>query len=105
MLEFLNDNLCYLDKSLSVMYIELDLSAVFDIIDHQFFYILANGVVFQSLVLIFIKNYLFPGSQQVITNRCLSGDVKVKHGVQERSFLGHLTFSVTRSPYSGDYTE
>ena len=45
LLEVFYDLLCYLDESHSVMYIELDLSAAFDIIDHQFlFEILAKRI-------------------------------------------------------------
>ena len=37
LLKVFNDLLCYLDESRSVIYIGLDLSAVFDIIDLQFY--------------------------------------------------------------------
>ena len=56
LLKVYNDIPCYLDDSLSVMYIGLDLSAAFDIIDHQFlFEILAKMIGLQSVVLLFIK--------------------------------------------------
>ena len=43
----------------SVIYIGLDLSAAFDIIDYQFlFEILAKKIGLQLVVLLFIKNYL-----------------------------------------------
>ena len=58
LLKVFND-LCYLDEYRSVMYTGLDLSAAFDIIDHQFlFEILAKRVGLQSVLLLFIKNYL-----------------------------------------------
>ena len=76
------------------MYIGLDLSAAFDIVDHQFlFEILAKRIGLQSVVLLFIKNYLSRRKQQVIMNACLSGDVKVKTGVPQGSVLGPLLLS------------
>ena len=96
LLKVLNDHLCYLDESRSVMYIGVDLSAAFDIIDHQFLSeILAKRIGLQSVVLLFIKNYLSHRSQQIIINRCLSGDVKVKTGVPQGSVLVPLLFPVT----------
>ena len=89
-----NDLLCYLDESRSVMYIGLDLSAAFDVVDHQFlFEILAKRIGLQSVVLLFFKNYLSRRSQQVIINGCLSGDVKVKTGVPQGSGPNPLLFS------------
>ena len=38
LLKVFNDLLCYLEDSRSVMYIGLDFSAAFDIIDHQFLF-------------------------------------------------------------------
>ena len=49
----------------------------------------------QSVVLQ-IKNYLLNRSQQVIINRCLSGDVKVKTGAPQGSVLDPLLFVVSR---------
>ena len=81
------------------MYIGLDLSAAFDIIDHQFlFEILAKRIGLPSVVLLFTKNYLSNRSQQVIINGCLSGDVKVKTGVPQGSVLGPLLFSCYMLP-------
>ena len=92
------DLLCYLDESHSLMYIGLDLSAAFDIIDHQFlFEILVKRIGLQSVEL-FIKNYLSHRSQQVIVNGCISGDVKVKTGVPQGSVLGPLLFSCYMLP-------
>ena len=77
------------------MYIGLDLSAAFDFIDHQFlFEILAKRIGLQSVVLLFIKNYLSHRSQQVIINERLSGDVKVNTVVLQGSILGPLFFPV-----------
>ena len=99
LLKVFNDLLCYLDESHSVMYIGLDLSAAFDIIDHQFlFEILAKRIGLQSVVLLFNKNYLSHRSQQVIIKRCLSGDVKVNTGVPQGSVLGPLLFSCYMLP-------
>ena len=96
LLEVFNDLLCYLDESHAVMYIGLDFSAAFDIIDHHFlFEILAKKIGLQSVVLLFIENYLSHRSQQVIINGCLSGDVKVKTGVLQGSVLVPLLFPVT----------
>ena len=93
------DLLCYLDESRSVIYIRLDLSAAFDVIDHQFlFEILAKRIGLQSVVLLFIKKYLSICSQQVIVNGCLSGDVKVKRGVPPGSVLADLPFSCYMQP-------
>ena len=79
MLKVFNDLLCYLDESHSLMFIQLDLSAAFDIIDNQFlFEILAKTISLQSVVLLFIKKYLSHRSQQVIINGCLSCYVKVR---------------------------
>ena len=55
-LKVLNDLLCYLEWTRSVMYIGLDLSAACDIIDYQFLFELLlkrNGL--QYVVFIFIK--------------------------------------------------
>ena len=94
LLKVFNEFLCYLDESQSVMYIGLALSAAFDIIDHEFlFEILAKRIGLQSVVLLFIQNYLSHRSKQVIINGCLSGDVKVKRGVPQGSVLGPLVFS------------
>ena len=80
------------------MYIGFDLSAAFDI-DHQFlFEILAKRIGLQSVVLLFIKNYLSHCSQQAIINGCLSGDVKVNTGVPQGSVLGPLLFSCYMLP-------
>ena len=99
LLKVFNDLLCYLDESHSVMYIGLDLSAAFDIIDHQFlFEIIAKRIGLQSVVLLFIKNYLSHRSQQVIINGCLSGDVKVKTGVPQGQVLGPLLFACYMIP-------
>ena len=100
LLKIFNDLLCYLDESRSVMHIGFDLSAAFDIIDHQFlFEILAKRIGLQSVVLLFIKNYLSNRSQQVIINRCLSGEVKVKTGVPQGSVVGPLPFSCYMLPF------
>ena len=49
LLKVFNDLFCYLDKSRSVMYIGLDLSAAFETIDHQFsFEKLAKRIRLQS---------------------------------------------------------
>ena len=65
-----------------MMYIGLDLSLAFVIFDHQFlFEILAKRIGLQSVVLLFIKNYLLHRLQQVIINVCVSGDVKFKTDV------------------------
>ena len=94
LLKAFNEFLCYLDKSHSVMYIGLELSAAFDIIDPQFlFEILAKRIGLQSVVLLFIQNYLSHRSKQVIINGCLSGDVKVKTDVRQGSVVGLLIFS------------
>ena len=96
LLKVFNDLLCFLVESRSVMYIGLDLSAAFDIIDHQFlFEVLAKRIGLQSVVFLFIKNYLSNRSQEVIINGCLSGDVKVKTGVPQGSVHGPLLFLVT----------
>ena len=93
LLKVFNDLLCYLDESRSVMYVELDLSTAFDFIDHQFlFEILANKNDLQTVVLLFIENYLSHRSQQLIINECLSGDVKIKRGVPQGWFLCPLFF-------------
>ena len=95
-LKVFNDLLCCLDESGSVMYIGLDLSAAFDIVDHQFlFEILAKRIGLQSVVLLFIKNCLSNRSQQVFIKGCLSGDFKVKTGVPKGSVLGPYFFLVT----------
>ena len=97
LLKVFNDLQCYLDESRSVMYIGLDLSAAFDIIDHPFlFEILAKRIGLQSVVLLFIKNYLLNRSQQVIINGYLSGDVKVKTGVPRRVGSWSFTFFLLR---------
>ena len=81
------------------MYIGLDLSAAFDIIDHQFsFEISAKRIGLQSVVLLFIKNYLLHRSQQVIINGCVSGDVKVRTGVPQGALLGPSVFSCYMLP-------
>ena len=99
LLKVFNDLLCYLDESHAVMYIGLDLSAAFDIIDHHFlFERLAKKIGLQSVVLLFIENYLSHRSQQVIINGCLSGDVKVKTGVLQGSVLVPLLFSCYMLP-------
>ena len=55
-----------MDESRSVMHIGLDLSAAFAIIDYQFlFAILAKRIGLQSVVLLFIENYLSNRSQQL----------------------------------------
>ena len=106
LLKVFNDLLCYLDESRSVMYIGLDLSAAFDIIDHQFlFVILAKRIGLQSFVLLLIKNYLSNRSQQVIINGCLSGDVQVKTGVPQGSVLGPLLFSCYMLPLENKLKE
>ena len=52
-----------------MMYIRLDLSAAFDIIDHQFlFELLAKNIDLQSVVLLFIMNYLSHRTKHVIVN-------------------------------------
>ena len=67
LLKVFNDLFFYLDESRSVMHIGLDLSAVFDIIDHQsLFETLGKKIGLLSVVLLFIKNYLSNRSQQVI---------------------------------------
>ena len=81
------------------MYIGLDLSAAFDIIDHQILLeILAKKVGLQSVVVLVTENYLSNGSQQVIINGCLSSGVKVKTGVPQGSVLGPLLFSCNMLP-------
>ena len=75
-------------QSCSVMYIGLDLSAAFDIIDHHFlFEILAEKTGLQPVVLLFIQNYCSIRLQQVILNGFLSGYVKFKTGEQQGSVL------------------
>ena len=87
-----NDLLCYLDESRSVMYIGLDLSTAFDIVDHQFlFEILAKKNGLQSVVLLVISNNLSNCSQHVVINGCLS--VEVKTGLPQGSVLGTLLLS------------
>ena len=77
LLKVFYDLFCYLDESRSVMYIGLDLSRAFDIINHQFsIEILAETIGLQSVMFLFIENYLSNHSQQVIIHGCLSGDVK-----------------------------
>ena len=91
LLEFFNDLFCYLDELCCVMYIYigLDLSAAYDIIDNQFFFeILVKKIGLQSVLLLFIQNYLSNLSQQVIIKGCLSGVVNVKTGVPQGSVLG-----------------
>ena len=64
LLKVFNDFLCYLDKSLSVMRVGLDLSAAFGIIDNQFFFeILVKSIGLQSVVLLFIKNSFESGAR------------------------------------------
>ena len=54
LLKVVKDLLSYLYKSHSVMYFGLDLSAAFDLIDHQFlFEILAKMIGLQAVVLLF----------------------------------------------------
>ena len=78
------------------MYIGLDLSAAFDIINHQFsIAILAKTIGLHCVLFLFIENYLSNRSQQVIINGCLSGDVKVKTGVPQGLVLGPYFFPVT----------
>ena len=97
LLKVFNDLLCYLDDSCSVMYIGLDLSAAFDIIDNQFLFdILAKKIRLQSVLLLFVKNYR---SQQVIIKGCLSGDVKVKTGVPQGSVLVPLLFFLLHAAF------
>ena len=56
LLKVFNDLLCYLDESCSVMCIGLDLSAVIDIIDHQFLNeILSKRIGLQSFMLLCYK--------------------------------------------------
>ena len=94
LLKVLNDLLSYPNESRSAIYIGLDLSAAFDIIDHQFLIeILAKGIGLLSVVLLFFKNFLSNRSQQVIINGYLSGDDKVKTGVPQGSVQGLLLFS------------
>ena len=58
------------------MYIESDLTATFHIIDNQFLIeLLAKKIGLHSVVLRFIRNYLSNGSQQIIINGSLPGDV------------------------------
>ena len=99
LLKVFTDLLCYLDELRSVMYIGLDLTEAFDIIDHRFlFEILAKRIGLWSVVLMFIKNYLSIRSPQVIIKWCFSSDVNVKTGVPQGSVLGPLRFSFCLLP-------
>ena len=54
---FCSDLFCYLDESLALVYIVLDSSAAFDIIDHQFLFdISAKRIGLKSVLLLLIKN-------------------------------------------------
>ena len=106
LLKVFNDLLDYFDESRSVMYIGLELSAAFDIIDRQFFFeILATKIGLQSVVLLFIKNYLSNRSQQVFIMGCLSGDGKYKTAVPQGSVLGPLFFSCYMLPLEDQLKE
>ena len=96
LLKLFNDLFCYMDESRFMMYIGLDLSAAFDIIDHQFLIEIAKKIGLHSVVSIFIESYLPNRSPQVIITECLSGDVTVETGVPQESILDSLVFLVSQ---------
>ena len=91
--------LFYLDESLSVMCIGLDLSEAFVIIDHQFIFDISEMDWFAIFGVTVNSKYLSHSLQQIIIKGCLSDDIKVKTGVPQGSDLGPLLFSCYILPY------
>ena len=75
LLKIFNDLLCYLDESLFVMYMVLELFAAFDVIDCRTFEVLAKRIDLQSVVLLFIKK-CFPNCLQIFETKTLIAETK-----------------------------
>uniref|UniRef100_A0A672ZWH4 Reverse transcriptase domain-containing protein n=1 Tax=Sphaeramia orbicularis TaxID=375764 RepID=A0A672ZWH4_9TELE len=94
-----NDLLLNADSDCASVLLLLDLSAVFDTVDHC---ILIERLEYHfgisGKVLSWLKSYLSERSQCVLFNNVLSEPCMVKHGVPQGSVLGPLLFSLYLAP-------
>ena len=83
------------------MLVLLDLSAAFDIIDHDsLFYILEKYVGICDTALKLIKSYFYNRTQRVQIDNVLSDFANIIRGVPQGSVLGPLKFCLYLLPLS-----
>ena len=90
-----NDLLLILDKTKSTFYIELDLSAAFDTLDHELHLLIREtSLGFKDEVLSFLNSYLSSRSQEVLIDGEYSMPRTIKTGVPQGFVLGLVLFHV-----------
>ena len=87
----MNDVLCAADRGDLILLVLLDLSAAFDIIDHE---ILRNEVGITGTALHWFSSYLADRTQRVIVNLASSQEIPLICGVPQGSVLGPILFLV-----------
>ena len=89
----LTSNLLWgLNNKITFLVISLDLSAAFDIVDHEMFlsFLFQIGIIVQAHSL--IKSYLKGRTQHVLIDGSYSEDKSIETGVPQGSILGPLLF-------------
>ncbi len=89
----------HLDNSNTVILVILDLSAVFDTIDHDILLKrLEKRCGIKGIALKFIKSYLSERKQKVVIGDKESNTKDVKYGVPQGSVLGPILFQIYMAP-------
>lgn len=88
-----------MDRREAVVLIMLDLSAAFDVIDHQILLKrLENRFGIRDSALAWLRSYLSDRVQYVVVDESRSIDAKLERGVPQGSVLGPLLFSLFMTP-------
>ena len=96
-----NDIVTTIGRDNGAMLVLLDLSAAFDIIDHDsLFYILEKYVGICGSALKLIKSYFYNRTQRVQIDNVLSDFANIIRGVPQGSVLGPLKFCLYLLPLS-----
>ena len=95
LLRVLNDILCSIDRGDITLMVLLDLSAAFDVIDHELLFLrLQREAGVRGSVLSWFTSYLSDRTQRVIVNNTSSQPTALTCGVPQGSVLGPILFAL-----------
>ena len=98
LLRVLSDVLCSADRGDLTLLVLLDLSAAFDVIDHELLLSrLQNEAGISGTALRWFNSYLEDRTQRVVVNQASSRDTPLTCGVPQGSVLGPILFSLYTS--------